>query len=208
MAKDAYYFSHDSNARNDEKILSLRMQFGMEGYGIYWAIIEMLRDSTDYRMQTQFERIAFELHADSVRVESILQDFELFESDGEYFWSESLLRRMQIKEEKSKKASLSAKSRWDKAKAVRTHSEGSANGMQGKERKVKETKEKNIIPPPLDLIFSYSKIRGNNVDVNKFFNFYESKNWMIGKNKMKDWQAAYRTWEPQIKMKPKAKTPF
>jgi hypothetical protein len=140
MAKDAYYFSHDSNARNDEKILSLRMELGMEGYGIYWAIIEMLRDSTDYRMRTQCERIAFELHADSEHIKSVMNDFELFESDGEYFWSESLLRRMEIKEERSKKASLSAKARWDKAKTMRTHSEGNANAMQGKESKGKESK--------------------------------------------------------------------
>ena len=37
--------------------------------------------------------------------------------------------------------------------------------------------------------------RNNNIDPNSFFNYYESKGWMIGKNKMKDWKAAVRTWE-------------
>ena len=48
--KDAYYFSHDSNARNDIKILRLRRSLGLEGYGIYFCLIEMLREQDDYKM--------------------------------------------------------------------------------------------------------------------------------------------------------------
>ncbi|MEE9451062.1 MAG: DUF4373 domain-containing protein [Ignavibacteriaceae bacterium] len=158
MAKDAYYFSHDSNSRNDEKILSLRMKLGMEGYGIYWAIIEMLRDSTDYRMQLQCERIAFELHTDNETIKSVINDFNLFDNDTEYFWSESLLRRMEIREQKSNKARESAKVRWDKAKAMRTQSE--RNAKKGKEIKEKEIKgnkktENNI--PDFEEFLIYAK---------------------------------------------------
>lgn len=60
----------------------------------------------------------------------------------------------------------------------------------------KKKNDKNVIPPTLEMILKYSKIRNNSVDINKFFNHYEAKGWMIGKGKMKDWQAAYRTWEP------------
>jgi len=63
----------------------------------------------------------------------------------------------------------------------------------------KEKNDKNVIPPTFSMICNYSISRKNNVDVNKFFDFYESKNWMVGKNKMRDWQAAYRTWEPTKK---------
>ena len=42
MANEAYYFSHDSNARNDEKVLMLRAKHGWEGYGLYWALVEMM----------------------------------------------------------------------------------------------------------------------------------------------------------------------
>ena len=66
--------------------------------------------------------------------------------------------------------------------------------------------EKNIIinnniskdkfkKPTIDDIKSYCMERNNNVDANKFYDFYESKGWMIGKNKMKDWKACVRTWE-------------
>jgi hypothetical protein len=46
MAKDAYYFSHDSNSQDDPKCMMLIDQLGMEGYGIFWALIEKLRNET------------------------------------------------------------------------------------------------------------------------------------------------------------------
>jgi hypothetical protein len=148
MSKDAYYFSHDSNARNDEKMLSLRMKLGMEGCGVYWCIIEMLRDSTDYRMRMQCERIAFELHTKKEIVKSVISDFELFNNDNNYFWSESLLRRMEIKEKKSQKARESAKARWEKADAMRTHSDSNASkGKESKKNKRKESKVLEVIFP-------------------------------------------------------------
>ena len=47
----------------------------------------------------------------------------------------------------------------------------------------------------------YCADRKNNVDHIAFYDFYESKNWMVGKNKMKDWKAAIRTWERREKKK-------
>jgi hypothetical protein len=57
------------------------------------------------------------------------------------------------------------------------------------------SKEKNIIPPPLKLIEEYCQERNSSIDPQTFYNWNTSKGWMIGKNKMKDWQAAIRTWE-------------
>ena len=48
----------------------------------------------------------------------------------------------------------------------------------------------------------YCVERKNNIDAEAFYDFYESKNWYIGKNKMKDWKAAVRTWERRDKKKP------
>ena len=44
-------------------------------------------------------------------------------------------------------------------------------------------------------IKQYCEERQNLVDAEQFYDFYESKNWMVGKNKMKDWKACVRTWE-------------
>lgn len=65
-----------------------------------------------------------------------------------------------------------------------------------KEEDNKLSKKKNLFhPPTLDEVKEYCIERNNNVDYEKWFNFYESKGWMVGKNKMKDWKAAVRTWE-------------
>ena len=49
--------------------------------------------------------------------------------------------------------------------------------------------------PNLDDVKNYCILRQNNIDAEAFIDFYESKNWKIGKNKMKDWKACVRTWE-------------
>lgn len=48
--KDAYFFSHDCNARNDPKILALRSIYGAEGYGVYFMLIEILREQPEYKL--------------------------------------------------------------------------------------------------------------------------------------------------------------
>ena len=49
--------------------------------------------------------------------------------------------------------------------------------------------------PSIEEIKQYCLQRNNGIDAEQFFDFYESKNWYVGKNKMKNWQAAVRTWE-------------
>lgn len=53
----------------------------------------------------------------------------------------------------------------------------------------------SFVKPTIIDIKEYCKERKNNVDSETFFDFYESKDWLIGKNKMKDWKACVRTWE-------------
>ena len=49
--------------------------------------------------------------------------------------------------------------------------------------------------PSIEDVKLYCSERKNNIDADNFINFYESKGWMVGKNKMKDWKACVRTWE-------------
>jgi len=60
---------------------------------------------------------------------------------------------------------------------------------------------KPFIPPTVEEVRAYCTERGNSVDPEAFVDFYASKGWMIGKNKMKDWKAAVRTWEQGDKRK-------
>jgi len=56
-------------------------------------------------------------------------------------------------------------------------------------------KEKKFQKPKVEEIQSYCKEIGANINAEQFYDYYESKGWMIGKNKMKDWKAAVRTWK-------------
>lgn len=58
-----------------------------------------------------------------------------------------------------------------------------------------KAKSTRFVPPTLEQVQDYCKERNNNVDAERFIDFYESKGWMVGKNKMKDWKACVRTWE-------------
>lgn len=75
-----------------------------------------------------------------------------------------------------------------------------------KESISKDIPKKNFIKPTIEEIADYCKQRNNNIEPERFYDFYESKNWMVGKNKMKDWRACIRTWE-QRNPKPKQELP-
>ncbi len=73
-------------------------------------------------------------------------------------------------------------------------------------KEVKENKKSvpdkpavNFSPPSIDEVKNYCQERQNNVDADNFVNFYSSKGWYVGKNKMKDWKASVRTWERNVK---------
>lgn len=59
-------------------------------------------------------------------------------------------------------------------------------------------------PPAVEEVAAYCAERGNNVDAHAWWDFYQSKGWMVGKNKMKDWKAAVRTWEQRHKNESKS----
>ena len=59
----------------------------------------------------------------------------------------------------------------------------------------KPVRQKRFRKPTVEEIESYCRERNNNVDANKFYDYYESKGWIIGKSPMKDWKACVRTWE-------------
>ena len=56
-------------------------------------------------------------------------------------------------------------------------------------------KKEHFKKPNIEDVKNYCILRNNNIDAEAFIDFYESKDWKIGKNKMKDWKAAIRTWE-------------
>lgn len=144
MAKDAYYFSHDSNAKNDEKCMYIISKYGLEGYGIYWIFIEHMHEQSDGKLTCALiDGFSFRWGIDITLLKQFYNDaitIKLFVSDGEYFWSERVLRNKQTLEEKREKKSLAGKkgmqSRWGSDNTVIT----SDNTTITKDNKVKESK--------------------------------------------------------------------
>jgi len=211
--KEVFYFSHDYTARTDPKIMQMRSVYDGQGYGWYWMLVEMLYEEPTHKLSMQgkyvWNAFALQMNATAENIEAFVKDciseFHLFDSDNEYFWSDSVSRRVQEREMRSEKARESANKRWNTSKSMQPQSDGNANASKNdaiKERKGKERKDNNsgaspqkFTPPDLEEVKAYCEERNNNVDADKWYNFYASKGWMIGKNKMKDWKRAVMTWE-------------
>lgn len=95
---------------------------------------------------------------------------------------------------------------YKKQKTKNTKIKGSSNKKKERIPPMKDVRK--IIPPKVEWIQRYCDQRNNTVDPQQFFDFYESKGWLVGKVKMKDWQASVRTWEKNNKYQIKVKPPI
>jgi hypothetical protein len=177
--KETFYFSHDYNARSDEKIQSLRRKYGFQGYGIYWAIVEDLYNNEN-ALRTDYEGIAYEYRVDEEMIKSIINDFNLFIIDNGVFGSLSIQRRLDERNKKSIKARESAHKRWgdykNNANALRTHCERIAiKDSIEKEKKEKDISAFNFLaenaPQELDtLLNKFGSLRAARPRIIEFFN--------------------------------------
>ncbi|AGH13903.1 DnaD domain protein-like protein [uncultured phage] len=169
MAKDTYYFSHDVNASNDPKIIVMKELCGVISYAWWWILIEQLAAQEEYKLpmdkitftglgiafgMKQNESIASSNEAKLSTAKQaeafvilLINECELLETDGEFFWSPSLLRRNLLRKKKqeeiSKKRSeagrlgglKSGKARSKTKQLLEANEANEANEAKGKERK-------------------------------------------------------------------------
>jgi len=226
MINIPYYFSHDSNALHDPKIKAMIRDYGMAGYGIWWALIELMSQQTNYKLEKfpkLFEGLAEELSlnsnqsnasskqsngsstlkqeyftSDTINPEHIeifisdcINDYWLLKEDDNFIWSNSLLRRMEIKENK-RLARVEAgrlggiKSGESRRQTKQNEATLEANEpKKRKEKKVNERKEKNIYSQERKKVIDYLNKKLNtdyNFDSNvnrKFLNARFNENYHI-----------------------------
>ena len=120
MKKDAYYFSHDSNSKDDPKCVMLIEQLGLEGYGIFWVLVETLRDQPGYKYPLSLlPAIARKYNSTAQKVETVVKNYNLFLfTDDEFFFSSSLMERMEYLEYKRQLASIAGKKSAEKRKQL------------------------------------------------------------------------------------------
>ena len=95
--KDAYYFPHDSNAKDDPKCVLLIEQLGLEGYGIFWVLVETLRDQPEYKYPLALlPALARRYNTTHDKMKVVVYNYGLFKIENdEFFFSESLRCRME-----------------------------------------------------------------------------------------------------------------
>ena len=137
MKSSTYYFSHDYNAANDTKILFLRHQLGMEGYGIYWYLIEQLANAGGKLPLELIPVLAMQMHCTDVKVNGVLMTFDLFTIESGEFWSHRLQDHLELRLKLSQSGKTGANNRWKNGGAIGgAIGEGNAKERKGKEIKV------------------------------------------------------------------------
>jgi hypothetical protein len=134
-----------------------------------------------------------------------IKDKFVIDSEGLYY-----NERLEIEKEKrkaftdSRRNNIKGQNQYSKKEG---HKKGHMTSHMENENENENTIKKVFIKPSIEEVRLYCLERKNTVDPIKWFNFYEAKGWMIGKNKMKDWKAAVRTWEEPVNEKAKSLKP-
>ena len=206
MAKHTYYFKHDFNAHNDEKIVDLLMTHGHEGYGIFWHLIELLASADEYQLESNYKRLSFSMQCNSEILKSVVEDFGLFSIEDNSFWSESLADRMKrLDEIKAIRAENGRKGGKAKANAKQMQSKREANAKQneaeerrGEERIVKKSKEELF--KARELAF-YEELKNYLNEypkemIRKFYDYWREPNKSMSKMK---WESE-KTWSLPLRL--------
>ena len=175
------YFPHDSNARNDIKIIKLRSKLGFEGYGIYFAVLELLFSEENKLCVDDYDVLAFGLQCNPKILKQEIENFGLFVIEKKCFYSKRLNVTIDDIYTKSKKAQENAQKRWNNANAMRPHSHRNSdrNASKVNESKVNESKLKNNNKGNFDYY--------NNISFPDYYDIHYAKRIEKDSNKTKEY---------------------
>jgi len=100
--------------------MKVRMKLGAEGYGIFFMLIERLREEEGYKSTIDYDTLAFDLRVEPEKVKQVVENYDLFKftEDGKYFYSDSFNERMEKMDvraqQRKSKAKKAAEARWNK----------------------------------------------------------------------------------------------
>ncbi len=129
------YFNHDSNSRNDIRIIKLRAKLSYEGYGIFWALLELLFNEENKLCISDYETLAFGLQCDPKILKQVIEDFELFVIEDNCFYSKRLHRHIEDINNKSTKAKESINKRWNNTNVLRPKYDSNTSRVEVKVNK-------------------------------------------------------------------------
>ena len=169
------YFNHDSTARLDIRVIKLRSKLGYEGYGVFWAVLELLFTEENKLCIEDYDSLAFGLQCDPKILKQVIEDFDLFVLEDNCFYSRRLNNHIEEINNKSNKAKENASKRWKNANAMQSHSESNASKVNKSISKV--NKSKSIENRIVDFKKSIQSIEGiSDEDKQNFFLYWTEKN--------------------------------
>jgi hypothetical protein len=183
MEKEAFYFPHFCNARHDRKIRRLRKELGTEGYGIYFMLLETLREQQDLMYPLEdLDLLAEEFNVSEAKVRVAICNYGLFEIDEEQkFFSPKMLIYLEpyfkMKEQRKIAGQKSAEKR--KLLEIPTTVQRPFNDRSTNERKVKESKVNEIKVKESKVSFSEMLspyIDSLNSEYENFYSYWTEKN--------------------------------
>lgn len=275
MRRKYNQFSHANNARYDSRLIALRSRHGWLGYGLYWALLELLNATDEATLVADYCALSYELRVDEATLQSVIEDFDLFDltqsTTGVTLFSSNTLSEQRAEarriseiraaagrcggaptansnaaKNKQKQANGCFETSKNKQMVVSSATDSISNDYKDTEvknidkiaentgakniyptslhdninqvnsqdkkekeekkeiyKERKEQREKEVVvekaprfcPPTVDEVKAYCLAKHYTIDAENFCDFYESKGWFVGKNKMKSWQAAVRTWQ-------------
>lgn len=156
----------------------------------------------DILLNTSYEKSSFWVRGILVEVNPGQCSMSTHTMAERWGWSRTKVRaflsyletRLQIEPQKTNVTTLITITNWDKYQEKEPQKEPQKNHRKTTEKPIKEVKEvkEDNIPPKIEDVTAYCSERNRGVDPHKWYDFYASKGWMVGKNKMKDWKAAVR----------------
>jgi len=167
------YFLHQSNSFYDYKIIKMRSKLGMEGYGIFWAVLELLFTEENKLCIDDYEPLAYSLQCDADKLKAVIEDFDLFVVEDGCFYSKRLNNHIEEINNKSNKAKENASKRWNNANAMPTQCDRNASISISSSK----SKSKSINKRIEDFKKSIHAIEDiSNEDKDNFFLYWTEKN--------------------------------
>lgn len=196
---NSFYFTHDYNAANDSKILFLRQQLGMEGYGIFWFIIEQLAQSGGFLPIKITPVLAMQMQVTDAKVRSVINDYELFDIVEEEFFSDRLNKHLQIRKHLSESGKKGALNRWKNSPPISDPNSppnsipyGNKERKERKERKEIKKESKVFVSPTLDEVKLFFDDNGY-ANGERAWNYYNDAGWKDSTGKpVKNWKQKMR----------------
>jgi hypothetical protein len=185
------WFPHYVSARNDRKVRRLRRELNVEGYGIYFMLLEVLREQSDLKYPMEdLDLLAEEFGTSEQKIRVVICNYSLFEVDEtENFFSPKQILYLQPYFAKSKRAKHAALVRWRGtdanayANALPEHSASNTNAMQEEKRREEKSRVENARTldfPTIEQCKSVAEMEGHNKSFGeRYFAMRDSHGWCV-----------------------------